>query len=303
MGSNRGSRLAALLAMMALLVGCSAAPAGVTPATGSPAASSAASTASSATRSDAVASPAERTPRPTPVANPEQAPAGALVLAYEETAQVELIAADGRRVLIDVWSPDRLSRPPSADDILLTTHQHDDHYVPSFVDGFPGPKLTIEAGELRNDAFTITGIMGSHGEDPSSALPNVIFVIDVAGLRIVHLGDLGQLELTSDQLQAIGTPDVLISQLSNPYSSMNLANEKGFDYVRTLAPKVFVPTHMMDDTVGVVKQAASEWAAGYAPNRFVTLRPEILPAKTLVLFMGEEAHAYAKIADAEAIGW
>jgi hypothetical protein len=49
-----------------------------------------------------------------------------------------------------------------------------------------------------------------------------IFVIDIAGLRVVHLGDLGQDALTPAQLAAIGKADVLEALLSNSFSSMTV---------------------------------------------------------------------------------
>ena len=222
---------------------------------------------------------------------------------YEEPAQVELVTESCRRVLIDVWDPDRLSNPPTADDILLTTHSHEDHYSSTFAEAFPGQKLTFTAGRIEVDGISITGIMGSHGDDPATSIENVVFVVKVAGLTIAHLGDLGQPSLTAAQLKAIGHADVLLSQLENPISDVTLANGKGFAYVKRLAPRVFIPTHIMDDTPAVVKRAAATWATRYAPSRFVTLRPDMLPARTTVLFMGEEAWAYAKIAKASPATW
>jgi hypothetical protein len=58
---------------------------------------------------------------------------------YEGNAQAELLCCEGTRILIDVALPDRLSKPATKSDILLTTHMHSDHYNPRFA--FPGKKI------------------------------------------------------------------------------------------------------------------------------------------------------------------
>ena len=60
-----------------------------------------------------------------------------LKLYYEENAQIELISPEGLRVLIDVHDPSALSSPPTAKDVLLTTHNHGDHRRLDFVSSFP----------------------------------------------------------------------------------------------------------------------------------------------------------------------
>jgi hypothetical protein len=70
-----------------------------------------------------------------------------LTVAYEENCQVKLIAPSGQRVLIDVYDPTLLTSPAKSTDILLTSHTHSDHYLKSFVDSFPGKKITNETRE------------------------------------------------------------------------------------------------------------------------------------------------------------
>ncbi len=73
---------------------------------------------------------------------------GTIKLYYEENAQVELISPAGSRVLIDVNNPDALSSPPTANDVLLTTHNHGDHRRLDFVKSFPGKQLEIKTGAI-----------------------------------------------------------------------------------------------------------------------------------------------------------
>ncbi|NLO10007.1 MAG: hypothetical protein GX129_09110, partial [Clostridiales bacterium] len=72
---------------------------------------------------------------------------------------------------------------------------------------------------------------------------NVIIVLEVDGLRIAHMGDIGQTELTEEQLTGLGEIDIAFMQFENSYSSMTLKNEKGFYLIEQLNPTIVIPTH------------------------------------------------------------
>jgi L-ascorbate metabolism protein UlaG (beta-lactamase superfamily) len=291
------SRLLTAIAVLAVLGGCStgaaASPSGAPP---SPAASSAAVLVPASSSSVDVPSPS--------AGPPQAAPAGSIVLVYGPyDAQTEIIAPSGRRVLIDIEYPDALSSPPTASDILLTTHEHADHYDQAFVEAFPGRTLTMRAGTIRVDDVSITGILGAHHRDPLLSIPNYIFIVDVGGIRVAHLGDLGQEQFTASQLKALGRVDVVIAQLSNDFSAMDSVNRIGVDLVNQLHPRLLIPTHMMVDPAATAKMAAAEWSPFYASGSWITVRPDTLPETTSVLFMGDDAPIYAKLTGAKPGTW
>ncbi len=184
---------------------------------------------------------------------------GAVTLYYEDNAQVELISPAGVRVLIDISNASLLSAPPTEDDILLTTHGHSDHYNKRFVDSFPGQKLTMAAGDLSQDDVEIVSLPSAHnaGDELSAeGATNYLFIIDVAGLRIVHFGDIGQDELTEEQLETLGEVDVAITQFVNSYSHMDLKNMKGFNLMDQVQPRLIVPTHFSSSALDL---AAERW--------------------------------------------
>ena len=235
-------------------------------------------------------------------------PAGGVRITFEENAQVELLSPAGQRVLVDVADPGRLTRPATADDILLTTHAHDDHWNPLWANTFPGTMLTFETGSLERDDVSITGIAAAHNQgDPF--LPkdgsDYIFVVDVAGMRVVHFGDLGQDALTPAQMAAIGRVDIAISQLGNAISDVDATNRRGFNQMNQVHPAVLIPTHVDVEVDGarVVKLAASTWKSTYTLQPSVTLTRSQLPAATTVLFMGLNAQVYAPIAHLEQSTW
>ena len=151
-------------------------------------------------------------PSTTNGATPTPKPAG-VTLTYEGNAQVELVTPTGRHVYLDVFDPSLLVKQPTAEDILLTTHLHSDHYYQSFADAFPGQQILASTGEINLPDVTITGIASGHNSgDPllEKGGTNYIYVIDLGGLRIAHFGDIGQDALTASQLEALGSVDIAI---------------------------------------------------------------------------------------------
>ena len=213
-----------------------------------------------------------------------------LKLYYEENAQVELISPAGSRVLIDVHDPGALSSPPTAKDVLLTTHNHGDHRRLDFVSSFPGQRLDVKIGEIKMEDVMIRGIASAHYEGAefrSEGGSNYIFIVDMGGLRIAHFGDIGQDELTPEQLTALGKVDIAITQLSNQFSGMNAANKKGFNLMDQVKPRLIIPTHIFEPSCA--KIAVDKWTGYNSYRKALSLSPDNLPEETTIVFMGRNA--------------
>ena len=217
--------------------------------------------------------PVSPTPTPIPQASTSEtdleskhADDSEITLYYRQPAQVELFSLQGTRVLIDVWDPGGLTSPPTAQDVLLTTHRHPDHYQGAFLDSFPGQQLDTREGEINLPDVTIRGIASAHNAG-ETLLPeggtNYIFIVDMSGLRIAHFGDIGQEQLTQEQLDALGEVDVAITQLANDFSGMNIENKKGFNLMEQVQPKLIIPTHSDSDTY---KHAMEMWESFYVED-------------------------------------
>jgi L-ascorbate metabolism protein UlaG (beta-lactamase superfamily) len=217
------------------------------------------------------------------------------MLTYGDNAQVELVTPTGRHIYIDVFSPGMLTKDPSKDDILLTTHLHDDHYKAIFVKGFPGQQIYNSTGKIELPDVTITGLAAGHNAgDPllDKGGTDYIFVIETGGLRIVHFGDIGQDALTSEQLTAIGSVDVAVMQFSNGYSNMDATNLKGFNLMDQVKPRLIIPTHSDSDAT---KIAIEKWKGWYSESRTMVLSAGSLPSEASILFLGSGATSYGSI--------
>ena len=213
-----------------------------------------------------------------------------LKLYYEENAQVELISPEGSRVLIDVHDPGTLSSPPTAKDVLLTTHNHGDHRRLDFVNSFPGRQLDVKTGEIELEDVTIRGIASDHNEGNDfrdEGGSNYIYIVDMAGMRIAHFGDIGQEALTPEQLKVLGKVDIAITQLANRWSGMSAENKKGFHLMDQLQPKLIIPTHIHDQACA--KIAADKWLGYESYKKYLSLNTDKLPEATTIIFMGRNA--------------
>ncbi len=245
-------------------------------------------------------SPLTETSQPEPLqptaTSPEQVvdtPQPACVtLTYSLNAQVEMVSPAGVRVFVDVYDPALLTSPASGDDILLTTHTHFDHVNDAFLSSFPGPQLFTKAASLEQGDVSILGIASAHNNGdrmkPEGGT-NYIYIIEIGGLRFAHFGDIGQNSLTPEQLEALGQVDVAIMQLSNSYSDMNAQNQKGFNLMDQLKPKIIIPTHL---NLEAAQLAMQKWPSFYTSQPSIQVCLSDIPQETQLILMGENVEKF-----------
>lgn len=216
-----------------------------------------------------------------------------ITLAYEDNAQFELVSPEGIRVLFDVRYTDPLLSPPALKDIVLVTCGQANHSSP-FVHEFAGQKMIMKAGEWEIAGIRITGIASSIYDVPN--LPakgdgtNYIYVVEMAGIKIVNLGDIGQTALTPGQLERIGSADIVLTPLSSPYNPESNRNFMAFQLMDQLQPKLVIPTHLNEETA---RYALKKWQ-GYYFNHSVKIGRSNLGGKIKFLMGGTNGLLYGK---------
>lgn len=127
-------------------------------------------------------------------------------------------------------------------DIVTASHDHEDHFC---VDGLPAGFETITApGNHSAAGLSITGVKTFHDSRQGKERGrNVIFVVEMDGLRIAHLGDLGH-TLSDDQARAVGRVDVLLIPVGGHFT---LEPKDALAVVRSLRPSVVIPMHFKTD--------------------------------------------------------
>lgn len=132
-----------------------------------------------------------------------------------------------------------LKLSPLEADIALFTHDHFDHNNAKALKA--SPFLIANPGEYDIKGAYIKGIFSYHDEKEGQERgTNTIYTIEVEDLRICHMGDFGQKELTSEQLEAIGDIDVLLLPVGGVYT----IDAKGASHVISqIEPRIAIPMH------------------------------------------------------------
>jgi len=285
------------LALSILLAGCSAgAAADTSAASQSAAATTAATAAATSAQTTAAATAAETTAAADLVLPLTGNTSGKVQIqtvsanpSYKYTSYI-ITSIEGESVVVDpTMMPDKktVDISPAA---IISTHSHDDHICKVFTDSYDCQKILYEPGDIKTLDFHIYTVASSHANDTILAKPsNFIVVFEVDGLRIAHMGDIGQTVLTDDQLAAIGPIDIAFMQFENSYSDMSLKNEKGFNLIEQLNPKIIVPTHYTDDAIPVLTE---KYGAITELENVMTISKEDLPQDTLQVYHITNTHKY-----------
>jgi len=125
-----------------------------------------------------------------------------------------------------------------AADIVTVSHQHPSH---SYDQGINSEHRLVKGpGEYEISGVLILGISTYHDSvKGQSRGKNTIYLMEIDGVNILHLGDLGH-ALNDQQAEEIGNVDVLLL----PVGGVNTINAAmAAEVIRKLEPKVVVPMH------------------------------------------------------------
>lgn len=131
-----------------------------------------------------------------------------------------------------------LTFPKSEADIVTVSHQHPDHSASIQIGGEP---FVIDSpGEYEIKGCMIFGIPSFHdmvgGEEKGK---NIIYAIEVEGVRICHLGDLGH-KLSDKQLEELSNIDVLLVPVGG---TATIGPEEAASVISQLEPRIVIPMH------------------------------------------------------------
>lgn len=142
--------------------------------------------------------------------------------------------------VIDPFSTEiGLRLPKIGADVLLVTHDHNDH---SNVKGISGDPFLINGpGEYEIRGIFIQGIECFHDESQGRERGRTTtFIIEGDEMKLCHLGDLGQKELTPDQLEKIGNVDILMIPVGGVYT---ISAQEATKIISQIEPKIVIPMH------------------------------------------------------------
>jgi L-ascorbate metabolism protein UlaG (beta-lactamase superfamily) len=173
-----------------------------------------------------------------------------------------LESATGTRVVMDPI-PSNIGYLPPADlraDAVTVSHEHPDHNNVALVRGkprilrglTPDKKGWMKIDEKVKDiAIRSVGVYHDDKKGAEIGL-NTVFVFEVGGVRIAHLGDLGH-TLTDQQLSAIGSVDVVLVPVGGVWT---IDARKATEVVDQIRPRlVAIPMHYRTELLTIKELA------------------------------------------------
>ncbi len=138
-----------------------------------------------------------------------------------------------------------LRAPKLEADILLITHSHHDHNNVRAVSPSAGsgqaPVLVSGPGEYEIKEVFIQGIPSFHDSSLGKERgQNTIYIIEVEEIRLCHLGDFGQKELTPEQIEKIGQVDILMIPIGGIYT---ISAKEAVKMMSQIEPNIIIPMH------------------------------------------------------------
>jgi len=131
-----------------------------------------------------------------------------------------------------------LKFPKSEAGIVTVSHDHPDHNATSQVGG--NPFIVNGPGEYEVQGVGIIGIPSFHdGEHGKLRGKNTIFHIEVDGVHILHLGDLGEM-ITDKEIEEAGKVDILFIPVGGHYT---ITAKEAVSIIKELEPLVVIPMH------------------------------------------------------------
>lgn len=221
------------------------------------------------------------------------APTGpALKLRYFGLSMVQLETPGGKRVVFDPHAVPELGRNLLSADIVCCSHLHSDHTQLQAVEnpqaarvfqgltpGAKGKPPEWKAIDERVGGIRVRTVGLFHDAEEGLARgKNSAFVLEIDGLKVCHLGDLGH-DLDAAQVKAIGPVDVLMVPVGGVYT---LNGDGAKRVVAAIKPtRVVIPLHYglpgFDELPG--------------PEEFLDGQANVkrLPGNELVIEMGTSA--------------
>ncbi len=217
------------------------------------------------------------------------------------------LEADGVTLITDPYTPgpgnsgfDPIDEP--ADVVLMSSATDDFHSDPSHVRGQP---IVVNTLELPPEGTVVKGVpvrsfpayesktfdyRSEFGRDPDA---NALYHFTLGGLRVLHMGDIGN-PVAPDQLEALkGQVDVLLA-LTGEHATIALDDLD--DAIAKIGPRVVIPMHYFS-AKGVLKIEPIERFLDRLPPASVTrvggseleLTPETLPKDAPHVYVFEQS--------------
>lgn len=201
-----------------------------------------------------------------------------------------ITSADGTTIITDPYEAGSydgaVGYAPISDsaDVILATHEHPDHYG---VGAIPGnPEVFLGAGKYRFNQYEFEALASFHDESGGSERgPNAIFLFEVDGVKMAHLGDQG-IYPPEEIMEKLKGVEVVFIPVGGHFT---IDAQTAMKIIDALAPRVVFPMHYKTDVLGFPIAPLDDFVKLFGEDRVkrfddcqLELTKETLPEKSEV---------------------
>ena len=139
-------------------------------------------------------------------------------------------------------------------DIVTVSHGHSDH---NYTKPFKAARIVDAVGKVSIKDVGIEGVSSYHDKEKGRARGlNIIFIIKADGLKVVHLGDLGTLDIDTRNIDGC---DVLLVPIGGTFT---LDSAEASEFMERIKPAVTVPMHFKTEKLAFSIEGLSKFLQG-----------------------------------------
>lgn len=150
------------------------------------------------------------------------------------------IQSGDKTLIIDPYEKSIGLNPPTGQaDLVFVTHEHSDHNNISVIKGdyflINGP------GEYEVKGIKARGIMSFHDNERGAKRGfNTLYAIEAEGIKMLHMGDMGQESLLDKELEEVGKVDILMIPVGGFFT---IDAKQAGHIINQIEPKIVIPMH------------------------------------------------------------
>lgn len=144
----------------------------------------------------------------------------------------------GRKVLTDPFDKSVGYKLFEGDvDLVTVSHHHFDH---DYTEKINYDNLIDKSGFFNLSDIPVTGIPSYHDKVKGAKRgENIIFILDIDGYKVCHLGDLGYV-LSPEEIQSLGHIDVLFIPIGGNYT---IDGKEASQVAKAINSPIVIPMH------------------------------------------------------------
>lgn len=122
--------------------------------------------------------------------------------------------------------------------VITVSHEHKDHNAVEQIGGTPF--IVRGPGEYEAQGVSVIGLPSFHDDQKGKERGrNTIYSIELDGIHICHLGDLGEM-LTDKEIEELGTVDILLIPVGGVYT---ITGKQASELIAEIEPSIVIPMH------------------------------------------------------------